>query len=333
MKKSLKRILSTVFVFALVTVIAVALTACHDKNSKKDSKLKITATSTMLVDAVKQIGKDKVEVNGIMGPGVDPHTYTSQPNDAKMIKASKLLVVSGINFEAQVLKSYEGLCEKEKIELLNVGDTLFEKYGELDPKTAEKDKLGFLPWFEDGKKEGNDPHFWNDIRLWKEVVGLITNKLVELDKTNKDFYEENNKNYQKELDDLIKWVEDKSKEVPEEERIVITGHDAFCYMERQFGYKIEAIQGVSTESEATPEDIQKTAEQAKELKVKAIFIESTIPEKTTKQVIEAAKKLGHDLKLVKEPLFSDALGTEKEGTDTYIKMYKHNIKIIIDNLK
>lgn len=324
--------------FFISALILIMLGACGlqkelNEFKKEDGKFKIVATTTMIKDLAEQIGKDKVKVYGIMGPGIDPHTYESQPNDSKAIPVGDLLIVSGVGMEAKVLDSFISIAKSNNKSVLNLGDTLLEKYGTIDENKKLTREPGFLKWFENGKEDGLDPHFWSDIRLWKEAAKLVGNRLAELDENNENFYLTNTTNYINELNELITFVEDKIKEVPEEKRIVITAHDAFAYLAHQFKFEMMAIQGISTDSEATINDIKKTAQQAKENNVKAIFVESSIPAKTIKQVVNQAKALGHNLILVNTPLFADALGTSEEKTETYIKMYKHNINTIIDNLK
>lgn len=310
------------FSFLLAVLVLGFAFGCEPKEKKG---LRVVTTSTMLNDLVEQIGKDKVVAQGIMGPGVDPHTYTSVPSDNKKLEKAQLIVMSGLHLEAQIFDAFKAKADEKNIPFVSVGDEIFKQVG-------KNDQTGMLGWEEDGQMVGEDPHFWNDVRLWKKAATVVSNKLQEVDEKNKEFYKTNETNYLKELDELITFVENKSKEVPQEKRIVVTAHDAFQYFARTFGYRIEAIQGISTESEASPNAIQETANQAVQLGVKAIFTESSIPAATTEAVVQAAKAQGHELKIGGE-LFSDSLGTKEQGTETYVKMIKHNVNTIIDALK
>jgi hypothetical protein len=181
-----------------------------------------------------------------------------------------------------------------------------------------------------------DPHFWFDIDLYKMAVGVAATSLENLNPEYKDKYEENKVKYLDELTKLDKYVRENISSIPKESRYLITPHDAFNYFSRAYDIEVKAPQGVSTESEVANQDIQETIDFIVEHKIKAIFAESTTDPARMEKLKEGAAAKGADVKIVSgegNELFSDSLAPKGQDGDTYIDMYKHNVKLITENLK
>ena len=142
----------------------------------------------------------------------------------------------------------------------------------------------------------------------------------------------NLESYKKELSDLTEYVIRRINEIPESQRILVTAHDAFGYFAKQFRLEVRSIQGISTDSEAGTKDISELADFIAEKKIKAVFIESSVPRKTIESLQEAVKARGWDVKIGGE-LYSDSLGDKEHNTDTYIKTVKKNVDVIVEALK
>lgn len=276
-----------------------------------DGKVNIVATTTMLGDLAKEVGGEHVSVTTLMAVGVDPHSYVPRPSATNSVSKADLVIINGLFLEAQMGKVISTINDEK---LLVIGD-YFEESQLL------KDEDGAL-----------DPHVWFDVENWKVATNALYNKLVSIDGDNKTYYENRVKTYLDELTKLDNYVIDKVKELPEEKRILVTAHDAFSYFGKAYGFEVYAIQGISTETEASAKDIQDLANLVVNLKVKAIFVESSVPENTINSVINAAKAKEHDV-VVGGELFSDSLGDEISGADTYLKMVKKNVDTIVNNLK
>jgi manganese/zinc/iron transport system substrate-binding protein len=126
-------------------------------------------------------------------------------------------------------------------------------------------------------------------------------------------------------------VKESIASIPEEQRILVTAHDAFGYYGRAYGIEVAGIQGISTEAEASVADIRETAATVAELGVPAVFVESTINPRTIQAVIDAARQHGHEVKIGGE-LYSDAMGEEGSAGGTYIGMIYENTKSIVEAL-
>lgn len=311
----MKRKLSTFFMVMLSTIII--LVGCAKKeqsqvtNKESGKKIHIVTTTTMLKDLIEKIGGDRVEVEGLMGEGVDPHLYQATASDIEKLKKADVVIYQGLHLEGKMGDVFASLKDKKIIEA---------------GKGVESSKI---------KKEedGNpDPHIWFDVKIWQEVGSYITTKLGEYYTEDKEKFSSNFTNYKEEMEKLDKYIMDKANEIPKEQRALVTAHDAFSYFADRYGFDVLAIQGVSTETEATTADIEKLASKIVERKIKAIFVESSVPEKTIKSLKDVVAAKGHKIEIGGE-LYSDSLGDKEHNSDGYINTCKANINIMYEALK
>ncbi len=177
-----------------------------------------------------------------------------------------------------------------------------------------------------------DPHIWFDVSIWKAASEIVAQGLIDADPDNEQAYKGNLENYLKELDDLDNYIKGRAAELPEEQRVLVTAHDAFSYFGNAYGFEVKGLQGISTEAEAGTGDVSSLAAFIADRQIKAIFIESSVPPKTITALQDAVKAIGFDVSIGGE-LYSDALGDEDSGAETYILTFKSNIDTIVDALK
>jgi manganese/zinc/iron transport system substrate-binding protein len=177
----------------------------------------------------------------------------------------------------------------------------------------------------------HDPHVWFDVRLWKYTVIEIAAALAEKDAEHANVFEANATRYLAELDQLNEYVTEQALRVPKGQRMLVTAHDAFNYFGRRYGFEVTGLQGISTEAQAGTRDVQKLVNLIVERKIKAIFVESSVPVKNIKAVQEAVEAKGWNV-VVGGELFSDAMGDAGAFEGTYIGMVTHNIDTIVSAL-
>jgi len=274
----------------------------------------VVATTGQIADAIKEISGDHLQVSALMGPGVDPHLYKATQSDLSKLDKAEVIFYNGLHLEGQMLDIFEQMAKDKTV--LAVGETLDEK------QLLASDTDAML----------HDPHIWFDVELWKGVVKAISTQLQEEYPEFKADFQTNEAAYLKKLDDLQSYAEKRVNEIPQQQRILVTAHDAFNYFGRSQGFEVRGLQGLSTDSEYGVKDVQEMVDFLVENKIKALFIESSVSDKAMKAVIEGAKEKGHDIVIGGE-LFSDAMGAEGTTEGTYIGMYQHNIDTIVDALK
>ena len=267
----------------------------------------------MLVDLAKIIGGDKVEVEGLMGEGVDPHLYTASAGDVDKLSKADLIVYGGLHLEGKMTEVFENMAAQKKA-ILNVGDALDKSQITMQDANTP------------------DPHVWFNTEFWGKEAEALTAKLSEMDPKNADYYKQNYEKYKTELAELTEYVKGRINEIPEKSRVLVTAHDAFGYFGKQFGLEVKAIQGVSTDSETGTKNISDLANFIVERDIKAIFVESSVPKKSIEALQEAVKAKGKEVKIGGE-LYSDSLGDKEHDTESYIKTVKANADTIANALK
>jgi manganese/zinc/iron transport system substrate-binding protein len=163
-------------------------------------------------------------------------------------------------------------------------------------------------------------------------VETVVKGLSEFDPAGKAYFEQRGAEVSRQMDELHQWAVKRAGELPPEQRILITSHDAFNYFGRAYGFKVVGLQGISTVTESSLADMAKMVEFIRSNKVKAVFVESSVPPNTIKRISEdAGVRIGGEL-------FSDAMGTPgqmENGYDlgTYEGMIKHNLDTVVKALK
>lgn len=297
----------------IILCTTLLLVACGNQENTSDTneKINIVTTIAQIGQPLAAIGQDRVEVTSLMGPSIDPHLYNPTQSDIQKIDKADIVLYNGLDLEANMTNIFDALSDEKMV--LAVSDAIDEA-----DLLYEADKV-------------IDPHIWFDIDLWQQALDSAVDVLKEYSPENADFFEANKQAYFLELDQLRAFSE-KIREIPEEQRILVTAHDAFGYFGEKYGMEVIGLQGLSTEDEVGISDINYTIDVIKEHQVPAIFVESSINENTIQAVIEGAQSKGLDVHLGGE-LFSDAMGAEGSEEGTYIGMYKHNIETIFQALK
>ncbi|MEC8928083.1 MAG: zinc ABC transporter substrate-binding protein [Verrucomicrobiota bacterium] len=307
------------YTISVVCALMVACAPAGHQPSGGDGKIKVTTTTTMITDLVKQIGGDLVEVEGLMGPGVDPHLFTPKDKDIDLLKEADVIFYHGLFLEGRMQDMFVDFASDKK-HVYRVTKGI--------PK-----KLLLMPDDFDGHP---DPHVWFDVELWAKCVDEVVKGLSEVDPVNKGAYEESGKQYSAKLATLREWSVQRIDELPKEKRILFTSHDAFNYFANSHEFRVEALLGISTNDEAGSSDVTAMVDKLNASSVKVLFTESSVSSKGLEQIKkDAGATIGGEL-------FSDAMGEpgKMEGPEgdqydvgTYEGMIRHNINTIVDALK
>jgi manganese/zinc/iron transport system substrate-binding protein len=279
------------------------------------SKIKVTTTVTMVSDLVRQVGGDRVEVQGLMGPGVDPHLYKATTADITKLQQAEVIFYAGLMLEGKLQDLFTKMARARK-------------HIHAVTETVPGDRLLAPPEFEGH----HDPHIWFDVSMWSQCVETVVKGLSAFEPGSKEVFATRGREARARMQKLHDWSLAKAGELPAERRILVTSHDAYNYFGRAYGFKVVGLQGISTVTEAGLADMSKMVDFIKKNRLKAIFVESSVPHQTIERISkDAGVKIGGEL-------FSDAMGTPGEienGYDlgTYEGMIKHNLTTIVDALK
>ncbi len=166
-----------------------------------------------------------------------------------------------------------------------------------------------------------DPH------LWTHVIDAVAAALSEADPAGADLFAANAAAYRAEMDDLSRYSTQVLSTVPESARVLVSAHDAFKYFGAAHGFEVMGIQGISTESEAGVRRIAELVTLLVERGIGAVFVESSVSDRSVRALIEGAAARGHEVTIGGE-LFSDAMGQEGTYEGTYLGMIDHNVTTI-----
>lgn len=284
-----------------------------EKSAGGDSKLKIVTTIGMITNVVERVGGDRVHVDGLMGPGVDPHLYKASAGDVELMSNADIIFYGGLHLEGAMTELFEQMQKRTRTVAVS----------EAVPENMLLSPEGFA--------DAHDPHIWFDVSLWARTVDLVRQTLSEEDTAGAALFKTNADSLMGEMLDLHQYVRAQVVRVSPQQRVLITAHDAFNYFGRAYGFEVRGLQGISTATEAGTADIQQLADFIAENKIPAIFVESSVSPRNIEAVQAAVKSRGFEVNIGGE-LFSDAMGDPGTPEGTYLGMVKHNIDTIVGAL-
>lgn len=301
----------------LLAVIAILIFgSCAQKQQSESGKLTIVATTGMIGDAVKMIAGDKAEVITLMGPGVDPHLYKATQGDLNALRSADMVFYNGLHLEGKMQEVFDRLAESKPVFPVAAG--------------IPESKLRNVAQV--GNNVTHDPHIWFDVQLWILAVTEIGKQLSANDLPNAEYYKTQTSKYINELNELDVYVRNTITQIPEKNRILITSHDAFGYFGAAYGVEVKGLQGISTAAEFGLKDITDMVNLIIADSIKAVFVESSVSEKSIQAVIEGCAQKNHPIK-AGGTLYSDAMGAAGTASANYVGMVIHNVNTMHEALK
>jgi len=296
-----------------LALITLSLLFGCKKDKPNNGKLNVVTTTTMITDLVKNIGDTLVNVEGLMGSGVDPHLYKASEGDVTKLTNADVIFYNGLHLEGKLVEVFEKMKSKKTVA---VSDALDEH-----TLIASSDFAS-----------NYDPHIWFNINYWKQITLNVVQVLSDASPEQKVLFEKNGQKYLQKLDDLHKNLTKTVAVLSKEQRVLVTAHDAFNYFGKVFDFEVVGLQGLSTVAEAGVQDVQNLANFIIKKKVKAIFVESSVPKGTIEALQAAVKSKNHHV-TIGGTLYSDALGDAGTLKGTYLGMYEYNVNTIVNALK
>ena len=306
-------------------LITLLLFVClpHYLGFSSEDRLPIVATTTQAADLMRILAADldTIQLSALMGPGVDPHLYQPTESDIVAMNQARMVVYSGLHLEGQFDAVFQALAEQ--------GVAIYALSAPV------KDAGFIIGGFDlsDSLLDVDDPHFWFDPRNWQLTAQDLANRLAEFDPQNADTYRANAAAYIEQLDLLYAWADAGMRSIGEGQRYLVTSHDAFQYFGAAFGWRMQAIQGLSTEDEAGVGDIQATVDFVIDNEIPVLFVESSIPPDTIEAVIEAVRAQGRSVRIGVRELLGDAMGEPGSFGGAYIGMLAQNALTIMQSYR
>jgi zinc/manganese transport system substrate-binding protein len=334
----------------------------EETESGESDDLLVVATTSVLGDLAGNLLGDDGTVEVVMPPGTDPHGFEPSAADAAMLREADLVVANGLQLEESLISSLESAEEE--------GVRVFELAGELDPIAfdwegpddhghddgGEDDGHGHDDGGEDdghghddgGEDDGHDdegedhghghgpedPHFWHDPVRTADGVALIAAELAEVSEVvDADEWDARAEAYADEILAVHAEVEETLAVIDDGDRVLVTNHDAFGYLAARYDFDVlgTVIPGASTQAEANPREFSQLIETVEDAGVTTVFSENTESDRLAEQLAsEVVDRSDLDIEVVQ--LYSDALGEEGSGAETYLDMLRENARRIADAL-
>lgn len=296
----------------ILVLLCLTVLSCKN-NSNISGKPNVVTTTTMITDLVKNIGGDHINLQGLMGSGVDPHLYKASEGDVTKLSNADIIFYNGLHLEGKLVEVFEKMKHKKTIA---ISDAL------------DKNTLIGSEYF----ASNYDPHIWFDITYWKQAAAFVVQTLSEAIPEHQTQFKANGDAYIAQLDALKTSLTQTIETLPEAQRILVTAHDAFNYFGKAFNFQVVGLQGLSTATEAGVQDVQKLSKFIIDHNVKAIFVESSVPKRTIEALQASVKAQNHNV-TIGGILYSDALGNANTVEGTYIGMFTYNVNTIVNALK
>jgi zinc/manganese transport system substrate-binding protein len=263
----------------------------------------VVTLSTVLTEVAREVGGSRVQVVGLVRPGVDPHTFGPSPADVRAVVDADVVIASGLNLEAYLDRLVANSGTRARI--LSVGDA--------------------LPGGAPGRGE-RDPHWWHSIDNMILAAELVRAEFTRELPGSGDYFSANALAYEEGLRRLKAWAAAEVARLPPGRRQLVTSHDAFGYFARDYGFTIHPISGLSTESEADARRLAGLIDLIRRDRIPAVFAEDSVNPRLVENLVrETGVRLGGTL-------YADGLGPAGSGAETYEGMYRHNVATIVDAL-
>ena len=323
---------------------AIALSLGAPALAQSAEPIPVVATFSILGDMVERIGGDHVDVTTLVGPNGDAHVYQPTPQAARAVSEAEMLVVNGLQFEGWLDRLIEASEFDGRRVVATAGiepiafddahdhghgheehahedghDHAHEDHAHGEEADHDHDHEEHAEAAGHGHDHGAfDPHAWQSLDNAVSYVDTITAALAEADPENAATFYENRAAYVAEIEALDAEIREIVSGLPEERRIVVTSHDAFQYFARDYGLTFLSPQGISTESEASAQDVARLIETIRDQGVSAVFFENIADTRLLERIAdETGARIGGTL-------YPGALSEPDGPAPTYLDMMRHN---------
>lgn len=265
--------------------------------------LRVVATFSVLADMVREVGGPAVEVASLVGPNADAHMFAPTPADARRVASAELVVVNGLNYEGWIERLIRASGYKGPVLVASEGIT---------PRRVGR---------------GIDPHAWQSLAHAKQYVENIRAALVAAAPTRRAEIDTRAAAYLQRITALEQDTLARIGRLPAQQRRVITAHDAFGYFAAAYGVEFVSPRGWSTDSEPSADAVARIVRQARAQQVGALLLENISDPRLIERIArEAGVGVGG-------ALYSDALSPPGTAADTYLRLFAHNVRTIVEALE
>ncbi|ADU30457.1 metal ABC transporter substrate-binding protein [Evansella cellulosilytica] len=266
--------------------------------------LTIATSFSVLGDIISQIIGEHGTVDYIVPIGEEPHEYEPVPSDFQKVTDADVFYINGLDLEEWLEKIVSNVSDTDIVEV--------------------SDGVTPIPLVGDDEA---DPHAWLSPKNVMTYVDNIVEDLVERDPDGESIYRENAEAYKSELEELDAWIEEQVADIPEQQRVIIVSENAFKYFGEDYGFDTEGVWEINSHEEGTPQQVNRIIDIVEERELPAVFVETTVDKRYMETVSENT-----GVPIAGE-VYTDAVGPEGSGAETYIGMMRENVNVFVEGLK
>jgi manganese/iron transport system substrate-binding protein len=298
----------------LLAGLAWILSACATPTGGQPGKLQVVATTTIVGDVVRNIGGDAIQLEVLLPPGSDPHSFDPTPQDVAKIAKAGLIFANGAGLETFLDPLLKNAGSQAQVVYVSDGIQLIHFQSNL-------------PGEESGPG-GGDPHTWFDPQNVKVWVQNIEKALSAQDPGDAQTFAANAQRYTQQLDELDGWIKTQVGQIPSDQRKLVTDHEAFTYFASRYGFQqVGAIvPGYSTLAQPSAQELAALEDAIRKLGVKAVFVGETVNPNLAERVAQDS-----GVKLVY--LYTGALSDSNGPAGTYLDFMHYDVNQIVNGLK
>jgi manganese/zinc/iron transport system substrate-binding protein len=283
--------------------------------------IKVLSTPAMVADLVAKVGGDRIQGDVLILGEIDPHSYELVKGDAEKINEASIVFFSGLNLE-------HGASLRHKLALHSCAISL----GDCIRKQCPDRIL-----LEEGQV---DPHIWMDISLWSSALEPILQAIIKQDPEGEEYYRQR---AELAFEALIKSHEKirlEMQKIPEQNRYLVTSHDAFAYFTRAYlatdeefftgdwKKRMAAPEGFAPEGQIGTADLQKIVNYLIQYQGKVVFPESNVSPDALRKIVRACKEKGMDVRVSSESLYGDSMGPPGSIAGSYPGMVEYDAMVL-----
>jgi ABC-type Zn uptake system ZnuABC Zn-binding protein ZnuA len=289
---------------ALAALLTLLGSACAATSAEPDGDtLRVVASMSIIADFAHQVGGERVEVTSLVPTGADPHTHEPTPADARAVADADLVLANGAGLEPW----FDALAGADGNEVVWLSDAV---HGQV----------------RSGQDGEPDPHLWMVPELAVDYVGALADALAEVDPAGATAYRANADAYADELEGLDEELSASLAEIPPEQRVLVTPHDAYAYFADAYDLEVATVVGVSTEEEPSAAAVQRVIDEVRARDVPTVFVEETVNRAVIERIAaDAGAEVG-------SPLYGDSVGQPGSGAETYVEMMRANVDALVEGL-
>jgi zinc/manganese transport system substrate-binding protein len=279
-------------VSTLALLLLAFLAGCGDGGGDSDAGVSVVATTTQVADLVANVGGKRVALDSILRPNSDPHEYEPRPSDAAALAKADVVFRSGGDLDEWL-------------------DEVVDSAGGDAKQVTLIDSV---------KREGDDPHWWQDPRNAILAVATIRDARIDADPAGRAGYERRAATYTVRLRRLDADVARCIDRVPQAKRKLVTTHDALGYFAARYGIDVigAVIPSLSTQAQPSAKDVDELVGQIKREGVEAIFPEASLSRRLEEAISrESGAEVGGQL-------WADTLGPAGSTGATYVGAIQAN---------